>query len=129
MGLFEIPIPLAEKQVGAGRRRVRRRPRTRRCLLKGCPERFRPRQRQHRYCSPACRGAARRWSSWKAQQKYRATAAGQQKRNAQSVRHRERARRRQAEQPTASTEPARVITPQAPEDIFRARLLRPPGLL
>ena len=37
-----------------------------------------------------CRKAARAWSRWKAQQSYRATAAGKQKRNGQSRRYRER---------------------------------------
>ena len=53
------------------------RPRMRRCLLKGCEQRFHPRQARQRYCSERCREAARKWSRWKAQQRYRETTAGQ----------------------------------------------------
>jgi hypothetical protein len=110
----------------AGRRkRPRRRPRSRRCLLKGCERRFRPQQARERYCSQECRQAAQKWSRWKAQQKYRATAAGKEKRNGQSRRYRERVRNRKPATPEeALPEAARVIT----QDFFRP-LLRPPRLL
>lgn len=105
--------------------RKARRPRTRQCLLKGCQQRFRPRQAQQRYCGPECRKAARRWLRWKAQQRYRATEAGKEKRNGQSRRYRERARNRQPAKPAEPlAEAARVITP----DFFRPRL-RSPWLL
>jgi hypothetical protein len=104
----------------AGRRRQRvRRPRARGCLLKGCEQRFHPRQAGQRYCSPQCREAARAWSRWKAQQRYRETAAGKQKRNDQSQRYRERARSRKPPEPEAVGETARVITQ---EHFFRPRL-------
>lgn len=67
-----------------------RRPRTRLCLLKGCAQRFRPQRASEQYCSDICRLAAWKWSKWKAQQRYRATKAGKDKRKAQSRRHRER---------------------------------------
>lgn len=110
----------------AGRqKRSSRRPRTRECLLKGCERRFRPRRARQRYCSRECRQAARKWSRWKAQQRYRATAAGQEKRNGQSRRYRERVRsRKQATPEEALAEAARVIT----QDFFRS-LLRSPRLL
>ena len=73
-----------------------RRPRTRLCLLKGCEQPFRPPQSRMRYCSEACRRAARKWSRWKAQQSYRATRAGKDKRNQQSRRYRERVRKGRA---------------------------------
>jgi hypothetical protein len=78
----------------AARRGCRQRgaPRARHCLLKGCERRFDPRRAAQRYCSEECRRAARRWSRWKAQQSYRATAAGKDKRNEQSRRYRERVR-------------------------------------
>ena len=79
-----------ENQEASRRKRLPRRPRMRRCLLKGCEQRFHPRQARQRYCSEGCREAARRWSRWKAQQRYRETRAGQQKRNGQSRRYRER---------------------------------------
>ena len=99
-------------------------PRTRRCLLKGCERRFRPKQARERYCSPECRRAARDWSCWKAQQSYRATAAGRKNRQGQSRRYRERVRTRQQPASDQAVPPARVIT----TDFFRS-LLRPPRLL
>ena len=95
------------------------------CLLKGCEQRFHPRQARQRYCSERCREAARKWSRWKAQQRYRATAAGQQKRNGQSRRYRERVKSRKPPEPEAVNEAARVITT---EHFFRP-FLRPAGLL
>jgi hypothetical protein len=113
------------RECGRERKRLSHRPRTRPCLLKGCEQPFRPRRGQQRYCSHECRQAARKWARWKAQQKYRATAAGKEKRNGQSRRYRERVRNRK---PTKPEEPlpeaARVIT----QDFFRP-LLRPPRLL
>ena len=85
-------------------------PRTRRCLLKGCEQRFRPQRARQRYCSGPCREAARKWSRWKAQEKYRTTLAGKQKRNGQSRRYRERVRNRKPPRPEAVPEVARVIT-------------------
>jgi hypothetical protein len=116
--------PTEEQQRGAAAR-SRRRPRTRRCLVKGCEQRFRPRGARERYCSEACRQAAREWSRRKAQQSYRATAAGKEKRNGQSRRYRERVKkRRQASRKEAVAEPARVITPR-----FFRPMLRPARLL
>jgi hypothetical protein len=114
-----------ENQATGRRKRRARRPRLRRCLLKGCEQRFHPRQARQRYCSDGCRKAARQWSRWKAQQRYRATAPGQQKRNGQSRRYRERAKSRKRQEPEAVNEGARVITQ---EQFFRA-LLRPAWLL
>ena len=92
---------------------------------KGCEQSFHPRRARQHYCSERCRAAAREWSRWKAQQKYRATTAGKRRRNGQSCRYRERVRsRRQPPQEEAVPEPARVIT----NEFFR-RLLRPPRLL
>jgi hypothetical protein len=110
---------------GDKRRPLAWRPRARRCLLKGCERQFHPRQARQRYCSPECRAAARRWCRWKAQQRYRATLAGQQQRNGQSRRYRERVRSRKPPEPEAVSEAARVIPP---EDFFRF-WLRPAGLL
>lgn len=124
MGPPENPTNPAEKQE-AVRRQSARRPRTRRCFLKGCEHRFHPRQARQRYCSQHCREAARKWSRWKAQQRYRETAAGQQKRNGQSRRYRERVQSRKPAEPEAVNEAARVITT---EHFFRS-LLRPAGLL
>jgi hypothetical protein len=115
----------AEHRKPERRSKQRRRPRTRCCLLKGCERRFRPQRSGQRYCSRECVQAARRWSRWKAQQSYRATKTGRDKRNGQSRRYRERVKTRQrtaAEE--AIAEPARVIT----EDFFRL-LLRPARLL
>ena len=107
------------------RKRSARRPRMRQCLLKGCDQRFHPRQARQRYCSERCREAARKWSRFKAQERYRKTAAGQQKRNRQSRRYRERVRSRKPPEPEAVDEAARVITT---EHFFRP-FLRPAWLL
>jgi len=124
MGPPENPTAHPENQEGR-RRRLPCRPRMRRCLLKGCEERFRPQQACERYCSQHCREAARKWSRQKAQQRYRETAAGQQKRNGQSRRYRERVQRRKPPEPEAVDAPARVITT---EHFFRP-FLRPARLL
>ena len=122
MGPPESPTRPRKNQA-AGRRK--RRPRLRRCLLKGCEQRFHPRQARQRYCSEGCRKAARKWSRWKAQQRYRETAAGQAKRNGQSRRYRQRVKSRKPAQPEAVSEAARVITQ---EHFFRAHV-RPAWLL
>jgi hypothetical protein len=108
--------------------RRRRRGRQRLCLLKGCEQRFRPRHARQRYCGESCRKEARKWSRCKAQQRYRETAAGQQKRNGQSRRYRERVQCRKAAETEAVSEAARVITKEPQEDFFR-RHVRPAGLL
>ena len=125
MGPPESPTGHPENQEGGRRKRLPRRPRTRRCLLKGCAQRFHPGQARQRYCSEACREAARQWSRWKAQQRYRTTTAGRQKRNGQSHRYREHTKSRKPEEPEAVNDPARVITT---EHFFRS-FLRPAGLL
>jgi len=102
-----------------------RQPRVRCCLLKGCEERFAPRQARQRYCSEECRKAAREWSRWKAQERYRATKAGKQQRNGQSRRYRERVKSRKSPEPGAVDDAARVITT---EHSFQS-LLRPAWLL
>jgi hypothetical protein len=125
MGPFESPTAHPENQEGGRRQRPARRPRMRRCLLKGCEEPFPPRQAGQRYCSERCREKARAWSEWKAQERYRATTAGKQKRSGQSRRYRERVRRRKMPAPEAVGDPARVIPT---EDFFRS-FVRPAGLL
>jgi hypothetical protein len=125
MGPIENPTKPTGKP-GVARRRTRVwRSRSRRCLLKGCEQLFRPRQARQRYCSQDCRNAARNWSRWKAQQRYRETAAGQQKRKGQSRRYRERIKSRKPARPEAVEEAARVITK---EHFFRTNL-RPAGVL
>ena len=112
MGPSESPTAHPENQEGRPKRpkRSARRPRTRPCLLKGCEQRFHSRRARQRYCSADCRKAARRWSRWKAQQRYRATKAGRQKRNGQSQCYRERVKGRKPAEPEAVNEAARVIT-------------------
>jgi hypothetical protein len=116
----------ARKNQAAGRRKRRaRKPRARYCLLKGCEQKFHPRHARQRYCSEECRKKGRRWSRWKGQQRYRETAEGQQKRNGQSRRYRERVKGRKPAQTPAVSEAARVITR---EHFFRAHL-RPARVL
>ena len=104
-----------ENQEGR-RKRPGRRPRKRCCLLKGCDQSFHPRQSSQRYCSAECRKAARNWSRWKAQQRYRTTKSGKAKRTDQSRRYRERVKSRKPAEPEAVSEAPRVITT---EDFFR----------
>jgi hypothetical protein len=124
MGPSESPTAHSENQEGRPKR-LPRRPRKRCCLLKGCEQRFDPRQPRQRYCSAECREAARKWSQWKTQQRYRATTAGKRQRNGQSRRYRERVKSRKLPEPEAVNEPARVITS---EHFFRP-FLRPARLL
>jgi len=125
MGPVENPTKSTERQAGNGCRRGARRPRCRRCLLKGCEKLFRPGQARQRYCSEHCRKAARTWSRWKAQQTYRTTTGGKQKRNSQSRRYRERVKSRKPPEPEQDSEGARVITQ---EHFFRTHV-RPAGVL
>jgi hypothetical protein len=125
MGPPESPTRHGENQATGRRKRQPRRPRTRRCLLKGCEQRFHPRQVGQRYCSERCRAEAWKWSRWKAQQRYRETVAGQQKRQGQSRRYRERVKNRQPRESEAVNGTARVITP---EEFFRAHV-RPARVL
>ena len=125
MGPFESRTRLCKNQATGRRKRRAGQPRARRCLLKGCEQRFRPGQARQRYCSDHCREQARKWSRWKAQQRYRETAEGQEKRNGQSRRYRERAKSRKRQEPAAVNEDARVITQ---EHFFRAHL-RPARML
>jgi len=125
MGPPENHTRAQERQAAGRRKRRARRPRLRRCLLKGCEQRYQPTQAQQRYCSENCRKEAREWSRWKAQQRYRETTAGQAKRNHQSRRYRERVKSRKATEAKPVDKGARVITQ---EHFFRAHV-RPAGLL
>ena len=125
MGPPESPTRPRKRQEAAQPKRRRRRLRQRHCLLKGCKQKFQARQARQRYCSEQCREEARKWSRWKAQQKYRTTAGGKQRRNGQSRRYRERVKSRKASEPEVVSEPARVIR----QEYFFRPLLRPAGVL
>lgn len=71
------------------------RPSQRRCLLKGCERTYRPAYPLSRYCGPACRQAARRWSLYRANRRYRATDGGKARRRSQCRRYRRRIRESQ----------------------------------
>src|SRR5450432_1793599 len=101
MGPTENLTGPRKRQAGGRRKQSGRRPRQRCCLLKGCEQRFHPRQAGQRYCSEGCRKAARKWSRWKAQQRYRETVAGKAKRKEQSRCYRQRAKTREASDPEA----------------------------
>lgn len=124
MGPPQNPTSHVEKQAAGGRKQPRRRPRRRKCLLKGCEQRFDPQHARQHYCSDSCREAAQKWSEWKARQAWRSTAEGKRKRNEQSRRYRERLKTRKPPEKEAVVETARVI----PRKFFR-RLLRPARLL
>jgi hypothetical protein len=124
MGHPESPTSHLENQEGGRHRRRACRPRSRPCLLKGCEQHFRPRRARQRYCSEQCRKAARAWSRWKGQKRYRTTAAGKEKRNGQSRRYRQRVKNRKQPIVEVVPEAARVIAKK-----FFRRLLRSPWLL
>jgi hypothetical protein len=65
------------------------------CLLKGCQRVFGPRHPLARYCSLACRSAARRWRQQTANHRYRASEQGKSRRREQACRYRQRVRERQ----------------------------------
>jgi Bacteriophage Lambda NinG protein len=125
MGPTENLTGPRKRQAGGRRKQSGRRPRQRYCLLKGCEQRFHPRQARQRYCSQECREAARKWLRWKDQQRYRKTAAGRQKRNGQGRRYRERVKSRKPPEPEAVDDAARVTTNAL---FFRAHL-RPAWVL
>ncbi len=64
------------------------------CLLKGCGRNFQPLHPLSRYCSEACRAAARRWHHQQANRRYRASERGKCRRREQACRYRERIRER-----------------------------------
>ena len=64
--------------------------RSRRCLLKGCEQWFRPIRPQSRYCSDACRRQARRWRCRQAGRAWRASEHGKARRREQCRRSRRR---------------------------------------
>jgi hypothetical protein len=125
MGPYENPTGHPENQEAGRGKRLAHRSRSRRCLLKGCEQSFPPRQARQRYCSERCREAARKWSRWKAQERYRATRAGKEKRNGQSERYRERVRSRKPSEPEAVAKAARVIT----NEVFFRSIVRSARLL
>lgn len=82
--------PPREKQHCASR------PRQRRCLLKGCEASFGASHPLARYCSEACQQAARRWTRWRANRRYRRSEQGKACRREQCRRRRQRCRDRES---------------------------------
>ena len=105
--------------------------RARRCLLKGCERSFTPSHPQVRYCSEACRRAARKWRRWQASQRYRATPNGKEQRLQQNRRYRQRCRERQTEAkrspPADTSTPSEGQRPAPPDEIFSTRPCDRPG--
>jgi hypothetical protein len=79
MGLCERPTNHPKNQ-GPTRPGPVRRPRRRKCLLKGCEKNFHPQQAAERYCSEECRQKTREWPKWGVQQRYRASEKSTEKR-------------------------------------------------
>lgn len=114
MGPLHYPQPPAP---GQGLLHPCRRPHgCRRCLLKGCERWFRASRPQARYCSAACRKAARAWRCRQAAQRYRASDKGKQQRRQQSQRYRQRQRQKRAaaEQPPCEGQRPDVIPQKTP---------------
>jgi hypothetical protein len=110
---------LSSPRQGASRPR-----RARRCLLKGCEAWFTPPYPQSRYCSVACREAARRWRRAQASRRYRASVAGRERRRAQQQRYRQRRRERPSAAAPAACEGQR---PASPGENFVECLCARPG--
>ena len=72
----------------------------RRCLLKGCERWFEASRPQARYCSAACREAARRWRRGRRRGGIARRRTGRSSRRAQSRRYRERRRQPPAPDPS-----------------------------
>ena len=110
VGRLQFPYALLPGQPSGSRRWH---PCCRRCLLKGCECWFLPPWPQARYCSTACQVAAQYWRVWHANQLYRASDQGKQRRRDQSRRYRDRARQRSAlaepAPPTPHIEPASSV--------------------
>ena len=110
---------------GQGARRAHR---PRRCLLKDCEQWFTPSYPQSRYCSPACREAARRWRRAQASRRYRASAAGRARRRAQQQCYRQRRRERAAAAASADVPAVREgQRPACPGEDFVECLCARPG--
>lgn len=113
---------LVQHDGSSPRRQVPGHCRVRICLLKGCEKRFSPLHPLTRYCSEACRQAARRWSRWRAAFRYRASERGKECRRQQASGYRERLRQRQAE---AEERPAIGEGHQKAEDSEKIPCSRP----
>ena len=110
--------------------------RYRRCLLKGCEQRFVPSRPQSRYCGAACARSAARWRRWQSSRRYRSSESGRERRRAQRVRYRRRRRERVAAEAVVvdASPPADLISParegqraaEIPED-FAMRSCHRPG--
>jgi hypothetical protein len=70
--------------------------RRRQCLLKGCGQSFHPPHPLSRYCSQQCSEAARRWRQRTANQRYRSSERGKERRREQARRYRVVLRSRKA---------------------------------
>jgi hypothetical protein len=110
VGRLQFPYALLPGQPSGSRRWH---PCCRRCLLKDCECWFLPPRPQARYCSTACQVAAKYWRVWLANQLYRASEQGKERRRDQSRRYRARARQRpslaEPVSPTPQIEPASLV--------------------
>jgi hypothetical protein len=125
MGPSESPTARPENQE-ARRKRLARRPRARRCLLKGCEQHTLSPAGAPALLQRALPGGGAEVVALEGAATIPGeTAAGQQKRNGQSRRYRERVKSRNPPEPEAVNDHARVVTT---EHFFRS-LLRPARLL
>jgi hypothetical protein len=124
--------PSSFQQFSDARPEARPPRRPRRCLLKGCERLFTPSCPQARYCSDACRQAARRWRRWQASQRYRASAHGKERRRQQHRRYRQcyRARLTVARRSGGTIDPTPAREgqrPAVPDENFSTRPCARPG--
>jgi hypothetical protein len=120
--------PPSFQHLSSQRQEARRPRRARRCLLKGCERWFTPSYAQSRYCSGACREAARRWRRAQASRRYRASVAGRERRRAQQQRYRQRQRQRATDAASADVPAVREgQRPACPGEDFVECLCARPG--
>jgi hypothetical protein len=119
--------PLSFHHLSSSRQGARRSRRPRRCLLKGCEQWFIPCRPQSRYCSGACRDAAKRWRRSKSSQRYRSSAGGRQRRRAQHQRYRQRRRERATASAADVPAPREGQRPACPSEELVARRCARPG--
>lgn len=86
-------LPRYQEGIEPSSRGTWRRPRC--CLLKGCEASFKPHHPLCRYCSLSCKRAARRWSRWRAGERYRQSEQGRKCRLEQARRRRCRIKSRE----------------------------------
>jgi hypothetical protein len=129
LGSPQYPVRCGAGQASTASSRSFRR---RRCLLKGCERLYRPTHPQSRYCSTACRQAARRWRRQQAGRTWRVSERGKVCRREQCRRYRRRIPLVVLPAPPPMTDPPTVAAcegqrPATIPEVFATRPCERPG--